>query len=208
MGGYGSGRQYGRPTADASRRIDLAWMMRKDMVRAGNETSGTIYWNSGGNPAGSISYRADMRAPEYSNLFLTYTREEGHEQEEVKQAVRLVYTEPNFGGKRWWMICPYNGSRIGKLYLPPQGDRFASRGAWKLGYHSQRIPRKDAIFERLFRLQKKLGCQQGWGNYPTRPKGMHKRTYDRLLHEFDYLDDLCSVEMMAAIGLIQRLDAR
>lgn len=203
MGGYGSGRFGGRPTADASRKVDLAWMMRSGLAVIGRETTGTLRWHCGGDPAGSISYRALLNEPGHERLVLTYTRDTGGEQESVLQTVHMTFTNPNFGGKRWWMICPYRGHRVAKLYMPPGGDRFASRKAWQLAYHSQRIAARDRPFEALFRLQKRLGCPQGWEQPIRRPKGMHHRTFDRLEEEYWRLDEHCAVEMMRVIGLLR-----
>ena len=203
MGGYGSGRAGGRPTVNASCKVDLAWMLREGMAAEGLSRSGVIRWNCGGEPAGSISYRADMSEQGDERLILSYVRGPEGESEDVEQVVRLTFTRPHFGGKRWWMICPYRGHRVGKLYKPPGGDRFASRKAWRLGYHSQRISKKDAAFERLFRLQEKLGCERGWGNWITRPKGMHWTTFERYLEEYEYLDQLCGLQMMQVIGLLK-----
>lgn len=204
MGGFGSGRGGGRPTAEQSLRIDLAWMLREGLAREGCSVPGTLRWNCGGEPAGSISYVANMSEPGDEGLLLKFSRGEGGGSESVEQRVRLTYTEPNFGGKRWWMICPYRGLRVGKLYLPPGGDRFASRKAWQIGYQSQRIAERDRPFEALFRLQKRLGCLQGWEQPIRRPKGMHHSTYSRLEEEYWRLDELCAVEMMRVIGLLQR----
>lgn len=192
--------------ADASRRIDIAWMLRRGLARDGGEIAGNLTWSCGGQPSGSISYRADMRSPDNARLLLHYTRGEGDDREKVEQQVRLTFTEPHFGGRRWWMICPYRGHRVGKLYLPPFGDRFASRKAWRLGYQSQRIAPRDRPFEALFRIQKKLGCEEGWGNWIRRPKGMHHKTFERYLDEFEYLDGLCGVEMMRVVGLLRAME--
>lgn len=195
MGGYGSGRYGGRPTADASRRIDFAWMIRQGMAAPGHRRFGTLSWNRGGQPAGQISYDADMRDTEDARLILSYTRGEGEGRESVRQVVRLVYTLPHYGGRRWWMVCPFRGDRVGKLYLPMSGDRFAGRKAWRLGYHIQRVAHRDRPFEALFNLQAKLGCPQGWDNGIRRPKGMWHRTFERHLARFEELDAQCSVEM-------------
>ncbi len=144
-----------------------------------------------------------MRDPHASELRLSYNRTANAEREEVRQAIRLVYTEPNYGGRRWWMICPYSGRRVGKLYLPNGGDRFASRKAWRLGYHSQRVARRDRPFEKLFRLQRKLGSEQGWEAHLRRPKGMHQKTFERHLERYYELDAECGVEMMRLIGLLR-----
>ncbi len=172
MGGYGSGRYGGRPTADASLRIDLAWMLRTGRAKEGAVSWGSLSWSRGDQPSGSISYKAMMDEPGEERLEVSYTRGSGDDKEQVQQTVRLCYTLPHYGGKRWWMLCPFRHIRVGKLYLPPCGDRFASRQAWRLGYHIQRVAKHDRASERLFRLQRKLGCDQGLGAFPSRPKGM------------------------------------
>ncbi len=108
-----------------SKRIDLAWMIRTGRAHPGSLCWGTLSWNCGGEPAGSISYEADMRDPYNSELRLSYTRGSEPDREHVKQTVRPTFTKPNYGGRRWWMICPYRHIRVGKLYLPAGGDRFA-----------------------------------------------------------------------------------
>jgi hypothetical protein len=196
MGGFGSGRQYGRRIAEHCLRIDLAWMMRRGMAHEGSDYRGTLNWTCGDNPSGSIGYRADMSEQGRERLELTYTRESGDDSERVNQTIQLTFTQPNYGGKRWWMICSYRGVRVGKLYLPPGGDRFTSRNAWRLGYQLQRDAARDRPFEKLFRLQAKLGCEQGWGNFPFKPKGMWQSTYARHLDEYWRLDELCAQEMI------------
>jgi len=204
MGGWGSGRHGGRPTADASLRIDLAWMLRTGRAREGAWLSGSLSWNRGGEPSGSIGYQAIMHEPGKERLELTYTRGSGDDREQVRQTVRLCHTVPNYGGKRWWMICPFRHIRVGKLYLPPGGDRFASRQAWRLGYQCQRDAARDQPFERLFRLQRKLGCYQGWEAGLQRPKGMWHRTFERHMERYWELDAECAAEMMAMMGRLGR----
>jgi hypothetical protein len=186
-----------------SKKVDLAWMMRTGRAKPGQWISGSLSWNCGGQPAGSISYSANMECEYNSELKLTYYRGSAEEREDVEQRIRLVYTEPNYGGRRWWMICPYRHIRVAKLYMPNGGDRFASRKAWRLAYNSQRVAHRDRPFEKLFRLQRKLGCEQGWDSWISRPKGMWQRTFDRHLARFEELDAECSVEMMQVIGLLK-----
>lgn len=60
MGGLGSGRTGGTPTANAAKIIDLAWMIRMGRAKPGQWVSGGLSWNWSGSPAGSISYVANM----------------------------------------------------------------------------------------------------------------------------------------------------
>ena len=203
MGGFGSGRHGGRPTADMSKRIDIASMVRTGRVVPGTHMSGTLSWSRGNEPAGWISYSANLIDLYDGELILTYSRGDEPEREHVRQVVRLVFTEPHYGGRRWWMICPYRHNRIGKLYLPNNGDRFAGRQAWRLAYNSQRRTAPERPFETLFRLQKKLGCEQGWEAGISRPKGMWQRTYDRHLNRYSVLNARCDAAM-AGGGSVSR----
>lgn len=145
-----------------------------------------------------------MNEPACERLELFYSNTRHGKTQEVRQTVALTHTVPNFGGRRWWMRCPVNGSRVAKLYLPPGGDIFASRQAWRLGYQSQRNAPRDQPFERLFRLQEKLGCPRGWGNYPQRPKRMWRSTYERLMEHFEKLDLECDAEMARMEAFVAR----
>ena len=60
--------------------------------------------------------------------------------EPLDYRIRLVTTIPNYGGRRWWFICPLSrddgGSprRVSKLYLPPGERYFGSREGYALTY--------------------------------------------------------------------------
>ena len=94
------------------------------------------------------------------------------------------------------------------MYLPNGGDRSAGRRAWRLGYQIQRVEHRQRPFERLFKLQKKLGCDQGWEAGLYRPKGMHRKTFERHLARYYELDEQCDTamagSMMALLGRMNR----
>lgn len=204
MGGWGSGRQNGRPLADDSLKIDLELMLRRGWIRAGQASRGELHWSTNGRRHSTISYSVDLTDPAGSWLELRFRRG-GEGGEDVVQRINLVCTRPNFGGLRWWMTCPYKHVRAGKLYLPPGGDRFASRKAWRLAYQSQRSAQRDRAFDALFRLQRKLGGREGWEEPIRRPKGMWRRTFERYEQRYWELDGICGAEMM---GLVLKLGRR
>jgi hypothetical protein len=202
MGGWGSGRSGGRPTVEDGLTVALGLMLRRGWVRDGASGTSTLVWSSRGKSVATIGYRFDLTDPDNAHLTLFYTRtpSDGSPQK-VEQRIRLTWTQPTYGGRRWWLICPFSGRRVGKLHLPPGGVKFASRLAWRLPYRSQRSAHRDRPFDRLFRLQRKLGSPEGWEAGLWRPKGMWNRTYERHLERYSQLDDHCAIE---AISMLSR----
>lgn len=205
MGGWGSGRSGGRPTAESSYRIDIGRMIRTGQAKPGWRVDGVMGWTCGGEPSGSIGYSAIMDEPGKERLILSYNRGPEGQRESVEQIIPLCYTTPHYGGKRWWMICPYQKCRVGLLYKPPTGDRFASRKAWRISYQIQRVAHRDRPFERLYALQKKLGAGRGLNEGLPRPKGMWGSTYEKHLDRFCELEADCERVMM---GVVEALKSR
>ena len=70
------------------------------------------------------------------------------------QKVQLTTTSCNFGGVRYWFICPlsingiYCGRRIGKLYCAPGTNYYGCRHCYNLSYES----RNESRFGRIAQL--------------------------------------------------------
>lgn len=177
-------------------------MIRTGRAIPGSYVSGRLSWNCGDEPIGNISYQADMTDPDNERLVLIYTNGNSGEKESIRQEILLTFTEPHYGGRRWWMVCPYRNVRCGKLYLPGGCDRFASREAWRLGYNSQRKAWHDRPFETQRRLQRKLCGVEGYDEWLHRPKGMWHRTYQRHLARFESIQNECDRVLMGWMGIV------
>ena len=195
MGGYNSGRR-GRPcTLNDCLVIALPLLMRRGCVRQGRIGDQTLRWSRNGQQIGAIEILSDLTDPRAATLSLFYHySENGRHARVVTQRLALTTTAPPFGGLRWWMVCPITGRRAAKLYKPPACDRFAGRRAWNLGYESQRVAKENQPFEKLYRLQRKLGSEECWQSSPRRPKGMWRRTFEQHWAEYVRLDHQCNVE--------------
>lgn len=203
MGGWGSGRHSSYPAVEDGLKVDLALMLRRGWIRDGSSGNGRLSWSQRGETFATISHRYDMRDPARASLTLTFTwTPRNGKPTRVEQRIALVTTVPHYGGRRWWMLCPSTGCRVGKLHLPPGGGKFASRLAWKLPYRSQRVARRDRPFEKLFRLQRKLRSPEGWEAGLRRPKGMWRRTYEPHWERYCELDEQCAVEAMGMLKLL------
>ena len=156
MGGYGSGFQGARKsTVEDGLTISISAMLKKRALVPGSLTSGSWMWSyPGREPHAKIGYRANMIDIEDALITLDYSANG----QPMRYDVRLVYTVPRFGGRRWWFMCPLqprNGGqppRVAKLHLPPGGRYFASRAHYGLTYRSsQENGAHRALFKRLAR---------------------------------------------------------
>jgi hypothetical protein len=141
LGGYGSGWQGSKKaTVEGSLVLTASALVRKKALVPGAQTAGSWGWTYEGEdgPHATIRYEADLRDTDNAWLRLHY-RANG---EAVDYKVQLVTTKPNYGGRRWWFICPIvrrDGGpprRVAKLYLPSGSKYFGSRETYGLTYTS------------------------------------------------------------------------
>ena len=154
MGGNGSGFQGVRKVSvEQCLFLSVSHLVKKRAIVAGSRTTGTLQWSyEGCEPHAKISYEANLVDPNSAWLRLTYTASGTS----VDYRVRLVTTQPTYGGRRWWFLCPLarqDGGpprRVAKLYLPPGGSYFGSREAYGLTYTScQDSGKYDGLYRRL-----------------------------------------------------------
>ena len=160
MGGYGSGWQGAKKvTVEDSLVLTASSLVRKKALVPGSWTRGSWGWTYDGydEPHATIGYEANLTDEGNSWLRLHYQASG----EPVDYKVQLVTTKPNYGGLRWWFVCPLvrrdSGPprRVAKLYLPPGGKYFGSREGYGLTYTSCQESRK---FSKLYAS---LGADMG-----------------------------------------------
>ncbi len=199
MGGSGSGRHWGcgRATVEDGFTLDINKLVRDGNIRPGRWCSGTLRWThvASGEKVGSISYEANLVAPDQAWLRLHYRAND----EPQDYRVNLETTRPNYGGRRWWFRCPATDHRVAKLHLPPGGTKFAGRRAYGLAYRSQREQAYNRALTRTQDIRMKLGGSPSLAEpFPDKPKGMWWRTYWRLREEAQ------EAEHRSYLGVAQR----
>lgn len=147
MGGYGSGRPSIRPAFESALRIDLASEATQAALSAGSTSSGTWTWYSGDASIGSVRYTLNTSRGSSGSLRLDYTVSNLP----TSQTIDLATSRPNFGGLRWWFVCPAflarHERRLVRCVCLPSGQRyFASRAAHRLNYQSQKDSRNLSQF--------------------------------------------------------------
>lgn len=93
----------------------------------------------------------------------------------VSQKIRLDRTTPNYGGVRWWFICPKCDRRVTRLHRPSHTYYFFCRHCYDLTYESAQSSRtrSDTFFsiaaneigatKRVARLSVRLRYTEGRG---------------------------------------------
>jgi hypothetical protein len=96
------------------------------------------------------------------------------------QSIWVQWSRCHFGGARPWFTCPCCQRRSGKLFNNG-GSYCACRICYDLRYAIQRRGRKGARWLAAIKLRMRLGGMPSIAvPFPTRPRGMHRRTYNRL----------------------------
>jgi hypothetical protein len=87
-----------------------------------------------------LEYRLEHKGMSDRVCVLSFELLDSPMQRAVHQRIALTRTRPNFGGLRWWFLCPGDGQpcrrRCHKLYLPAGGRGFACRLCHGLVYSS------------------------------------------------------------------------
>ena len=191
MGGFGSGRwsrDGTRVPVEACLVIDVNRLLQQRALRSGVCT--TINWSSVGE-LGETVHDASIgveATPHGIALRYTVTGYDGN-RTELDYTVVVVWTRCHFGGRRPYFICPGVVNEVScmrlvaKLYKPPAGQYFLCRHCHNLTYYGCNES-GDVHFtarRRAKRAARKLGITDPEDVYTMdRPKGMHKRTFQKL----------------------------
>ena len=162
-----------RKTVEECKDIDVFWLKRHDYfcgfknghLRTGGSFTaddhrktrlwGGIEWkNALVEVIGSMGIEVSVLGEKYVRLSYTQTNNFTEDSIELDYKIELVTTPCNFGGFRYWFICPlrevryrYTGRvvegkpckrRVGKLYLPPSAKYFGCRHCYNLTYKCQK----------------------------------------------------------------------
>ena len=177
MGGFGSGQYYrrsSRTSCEEVRRIDIRYLRKQGLLRPNR--AGSLTWNVGGEPSGSINYTM------YENTMELIFKARGYwdeEWESIEQTIWFDRTPCHFGGSRKWFRCPECDRRVGLLY---GGEvLFLCRHCYRLPYASQGEDYIDRLSRKLDKISNKLQADEYtiiddlW-----KSKWMHWRTFYHL----------------------------
>ena len=200
MGGYGSGRHYTHGAADCTddyRRLDVRSWQRGGLLKPGYTFSTS--WTRNSETVALINVRTET-----VRLIHSYRhRRNGGEWKSEEYPVRLDWTACTYGGRRAWFICPAVGCgrRVAVLF---GGAVFACRHCYRLAYRSQRETAEHRARRRANKIRERLEWQPGLSNPAGgKPKGMHWKTYWRLVAEHNASDNESIASLARWLGRLK-----
>ncbi len=164
---YGAGRPSYKVKAEHLLRVEIGRWHRGGYLHAGR--SFTWSWHRGDEPTGNIGVLVHGA----NSLALQYMVGSDDQRRDGSQTIWLAYTACNYGKSRPWFVCPVCQRRAGVLYM--RAARFACRHCQRAAYSSQSSDMMDRMWRKQSKIEKRLDAH--W----QRPKGMRRKTYDRLM---------------------------
>ncbi len=208
MGGYSSGGWWWRSKRGSTSGVislDVRWIARKGYLKPGMYW---LSWSRGDTTTGRITLIVDPAHPDA--VILDYKTQRGNEPwRDVREVVPLVYTACTYGGERPWFLCKGCRTRRAVLYSP--AGLFRCRECCDLAYESTRESEGDRARRKAERLKRRLGDdgRERFWVPPDKPKGMHWRTYSRLVDEIAACEDAVDRELdLGLMRILARWDRR
>lgn len=189
------GRYASKTKREEIRHVDINRWNRDRLLWAGNVINWCWYRN--GEKVASMSVVVEE---ENSLRFQYRSRLMGGEWEDIDYIVLITRTRCNYGGTRPWFECPKCKRRVAKLYA--DGHYFLCRHCHNMTYESRSQPKWDRVMDEQYRIRKRLGDDNSLCDpFPNRPKGMHRRTYYRLLIRYDSLEQMKWLDVKARFNI-------
>jgi hypothetical protein len=128
----------------------------------------------------------------------------------LDQRIELVSLARHYGGRQWYFLCPRTGRRVSVLWKPPGAGYFASRQSWgrQVAYRSQfQSPYRRASWgaqDIQRRLCKEPNTRIVGDELPARPKGMHRRTYEKTVRQYEAYKTIVDQDLIVALARMMR----
>jgi len=174
---FGSAPSVIRRTCEEMKQLRVNALKREGLLNG----SALLSWQTG--------FQVNVQGDGDDGLTLNYEVDG----EQISERVMIDKTSMNLGGKRAWFLCPKCLRRVGVLYA---ADHFRCRHCHDLRYASQRETVTLRAIGKAQRIRMELG---GSANLtlprPSRPKFMHRRTFQRLV-----MQEIEAVKELAALA--------
>jgi len=151
---------------DEVRSIDILDLHREKVFSKEPSMIWTSSWSRNGEVVTSISFRLEPGENRLFGLRFMYAITDNNtgEKQNYNYVIPIVATSCNYGGERWWYVCPLvvGGRsclrRCRIIYMPPGSEYFGCRECHRLTYESRQRHREKFYegFEKPYKAAKAL----------------------------------------------------
>jgi hypothetical protein len=185
-------------------KLDLNSLVRQRAVHPGSKRGSTIHWayRDSNNAIASGRITADTTDGCRGWIRL--------ELGDLDQWIELIALPRHYGGRQWYFLCPRTDRRASVLWKPPGARTFACRQAWgrQVAYGSQfqsTYHRASSAAQDIQRrLRKESHTPLVGDELPPRPKGMHRRTYEKTVRRYEAYKTITDQDLIAALARMMR----
>jgi len=125
--------------------LDISYLSKRYCLDVPD--SSVLRWNWGSEEVASLGM--EICPPE--SIRLSYSvGHSGDERKHCNYGISLTKTPLNYGGHRWWFLCPLCWRRCRILYKPGGETMFACRLCHRMTYRSQQEPRNFFYWFRVY----------------------------------------------------------
>ena len=174
--------------------LNISTLKKANFFQKNTIKDGALSWTmsyGGGEPEkiGGIHISSNFIGENrYVTLIYTYK-----DQERIDYKVQITTTRPNYGGERYWFVCPRCGRIVASLY----GDKyFLCRHCQNLTYKTQQIGFTSRMLERRNKYQDKVS-KDG-----TKRRWIHWKRYHKLMDKAGYYEYQALISMHKALQKI------
>ena len=189
-----------KPTTDGFWQFKIGILKKYGLFDGALRRNGEWSWSRNGEVCSRIGYELNT-LDEYSAwMRVHYTNTRTKEPYDYK--IRLSFTQPNYGGKRWWLHCPVErcGRRVGVLYM---GNVFGCRHCYNIAYSTQNESPPFRLLSRAQKIHKQLGGDGCVDDWIAKPKGMHHKTYEKKLAEMQQIYEISLSSFFGRFGWVE-----
>ena len=170
-----------RPDIESALTLDLPAMFAKGAVCPDCATWGTWRWFRDGEQVAGIDYSGELE-DDRGELTLKYTLPaEADSRRPVTYVLRLSSRPLTFGGRYWYLHCPYTGRAARKLYKFGGIEKFCHRTEIQPlpTYYCQRVSGHDRIVAQRWAIRKRVGDRiSTLSDELIKPRWTRRRTFE------------------------------
>jgi hypothetical protein len=133
-------------------RLHISRLKKMGIIQPEYWASGDLTWSRMNKQCASIHYSCKASDKILELNFRTRSNYPNSEWEDITQQIELTTTPCNYGGERYWFVCPHCEKRVGCLYN--KSGLFLCRDCNDLTYEERNDSKKFRAFKAVFEIDR------------------------------------------------------